>query len=122
VDAEGIQDLFQELGPVRVRRMFGGRGLYCDDRIFGIEADDEIYLKTDETTRSAFEQAGSRPFTYRRDDGRSVATSYWLLPSEAADDPSAAARWARMALDASRRAAASKPARKRRQGPSEIGP
>ena len=115
MDSESIQDLFQDIGPVRVRRMFGGRGLYCGDRIFGIEAGDEIYLKTDETTRPAFEAAGSRPFTYRKDDGRSVATSYWLLPSEAADDPSAAAHWARMALDASRRAAASKPARKRRR-------
>jgi DNA transformation protein len=115
VDSESIQDLFQDLGPVRVRSMFGGRGLYCSDEIFGIEAGGEIYLKTDETTRSAFEEAGSRPFTYQRDDGRSVATSYWLLPSEAADDPSAAARWARMALDASRRAVASKAAKKRRR-------
>jgi DNA transformation protein len=115
MDPESIQDLFQEIGPVRMRSMFGGRGLYCGDRIFGIEAGGEIYLKTDEATRPAFEQAGSRPFTYRKDDGRSVATSYWLLPSEAADDPSAAARWARMALDASRRAASSKASPKRRR-------
>ncbi len=112
MDPESIQDLFQELGPVRVRSMFGGKGLYVGDRMFGLEAGGEIYLKTDATSRAAFEEAGSRPFTYRKGDGEPVTTSYWLLPSAAADDPSEAARWARSALEASRRAAAAKPARK----------
>jgi DNA transformation protein and related proteins len=43
-------------------------------------------------------------------EGRAVATSYGRLPDGALDDPSEAARWARLALDASRR----KPARRRR--------
>ena len=106
VDPESIQDLFQEVGPIRLRGMFGGQGLYCRDQIFGLQIAGEIYLKADGTTRPAFEKAGSRPFTYQRKDGREVSTSYWLLPSSAADDPSEAARWARMALEAGRRATA----------------
>ena len=115
MDPESIQDLFQEVGPIRLRGMFGGHGLYCGDQIFGLQVAGEIYLKADGTTRAAFEKAGSRPFTYQRKDGREVATSYWLLPSSASDDPTEAARWARMALEAGRRAttarARSKPSR-----------
>ena len=110
MDPESIEDLFQEIGPIRLRRMFGGRGLYRGDQIFGIEVGGEIYLKSDEVTRKAFKVAGSRPFTYEK-----VATSYWLLPSEAADDPAEAARWARLALEAGHRAAASKASKKRRK-------
>jgi DNA transformation protein len=115
VDPESIEDLFQEIGPIRLRRMFGGRGLYRGDQIFGIEVGGEIYLKSDEVTRKAFKEAGSRPFTYEKVDGVSVATSYWLLPSEAADDPAEAACWARLALEAGHRAAASKASKKRRK-------
>jgi DNA transformation protein len=90
--------------------MFGGRGLYCAGQIFGIEVAGEVYLKADDASRSRFEQAGSRPFTYHR-DGKSVSMSYWLLPDAAVDDPSAAARWGRLALEAAARTAAPKSAR-----------
>jgi DNA transformation protein and related proteins len=108
VDDAAIEDLFQDLGPVRCRRMFGGRGIYAGDVMFALEAGGEIYLKTDDASRAAFEAAGSRPFAYEK-DGRAVATSYWRLPDGALDDPSEASRWARLALDASRR----KPPRRR---------
>ncbi len=111
MEPESIQDLFEELGPIRVRSMFGGRGLYSGDQIFGIAAADGIYLKADETSRPAFEKAGSHPFTYERSDGTAVATSYWSLPDSALDDPAEAARWAKMALDAARRFVASRPAK-----------
>lgn len=115
MDADAIQDLFEELGPVRCRRMFGGKGLYAGERIFGLEVGGEIYLKVDEGTRAAFEAAGSHPFTYGK-DGRRVAMSYWLLPGEAVDDPSAAARWGRLALEAASRAGRPASGRKRRRG------
>src|SRR5215217_6613870 len=108
MDPDSINDLFQEIGPVRVRRMFGGGGLYSGDLIFGIVAGGEMYLKVDDFTRTAFERAGSRPFTYSREGRKPVAMSYWSMPSEAVDDPTAAARWARLAIDAGRRTAASK--------------
>jgi len=113
MEPESIQDLFAELGPVRLRSMFGGRGLYSGDQIFGIAAAGEIYLKADDTSRPAFEKAGSHPFTYERADGTAVATSYWSLPDSALDDPAEAARWGRMALEAGRRFAASRPAKRR---------
>jgi DNA transformation protein and related proteins len=102
VTPEAIQDLFEELGPVRCRRMFGGFGIYSGERIFGLATGGEIFLKSDAVNRPAFEKAGSRPFTFEK-DGRLISTSYWLLPGAALDDPSEAARWGRSAIEASAR-------------------
>jgi len=87
---------------VRMRRMFGGTGIYADDVMFALEAYGEIYLKADEISQPAFRDAGSRAFVYEK-DGRRVEMSYWLLPEEAHDDADAAAAWARLALEAARR-------------------
>ena len=114
MDPESIQDLFQEVGRIRTRRMFGGQGIYLDERIFGLEIGGQIYLKADATTQPEFERAGSRPFTYEREGGRAITMSYWLLPDGAVDDPSEAARWARLALEAGSRAAGSKSPKGRR--------
>jgi DNA transformation protein len=112
VDAEAIQDLFQDLGQVRIRRMFGGYGIYAGERMFGLAADGEIYLKADETSRPDFEAAGSRPFTYQA-KGRTMTLGYWQMPEDGIDDPSGAARWARLAIEAAARAAASRPPKRR---------
>jgi DNA transformation protein len=113
MDGEAIQDLFQDLGAVRVRRMFGGQGIYLHGQIFAIVAGGEIYLKVDAGNLSHFQRARSRPFTYER-DGRAISMSYWLMPSEALDDPAEAARWARLSVDAAERAAASRSIKGRR--------
>ena len=44
------------------RSMFGGHGLYCDGRFFGIIASDVLYFKVDDTNRRAYEDAGMKPF------------------------------------------------------------
>ena len=107
MDSDRIQDLFQELGPVRTRKMFGGLGVYAGDRMFALVASGDLYLKVDDGTRPAFEAAGSRPFIYDK-DGRAIAMSYWLLPGEAFDDPTEAARWGRLAIEAAGRSSAPK--------------
>jgi DNA transformation protein len=107
LDADSIRDLFQELGPVRIRRMFSGQGIYAGERMFALEAGGEIYLKADEANRDAFEAAGSRPFVYEA-KGRTMTINYWLMPGEGLDDPSEAARWGRIAVEAAMRAAAVK--------------
>jgi len=110
---DAIQDLFQELGPIRTRRMFGGQGIYLHDRMFALEAGGEIYLKTDGVSVERFKAAGSRAFSFEK-DGKPQSTSYWLLPSSAADDPGEAALWGRLAIDAATRAAAAKTPKGRR--------
>jgi DNA transformation protein len=115
MDPDSIRDLFAALGPVRVRKMFGGQGIYCDDLMFALEAGGELFLKADEETAPAFAAVGSRQFTYTK-EGRATAMSYWGLPDAALDDPDEAARWGRLALEAARRGALAKmkTARKKR--------
>jgi DNA transformation protein len=115
MDRERIEELFAPFGPVAVKRMFGGFGVYADGLFFAICSQDEIYLKTDESTRPLFEAAGSRPFVYQGKH-KPVTMSYWRLPDEAHEDEDALRHWARLAVDAARRAAAGKAGKSRKRG------
>jgi DNA transformation protein and related proteins len=105
MDRRGIEDLFGPLGPVSLRRMFGGHGIYREGTIFAIEAQGEIWLKADGMTSPGLAAMGSRPFTYEKSTGRATAMSYWLLPAEAYDDEALLRRLALDALGAAARAA-----------------
>lgn len=114
-----LQDLFAPVGPVAVRRMFGGLGIYREGRIFGLVIRDELYLKVDAETIEAFRAAPSEPFVY--DNGRkTVQMPYWRLPPDAYDDSAVLEHYAGLALGASARAPAPKRARKpaTRKGPT----
>ena len=113
MDPEAIRDLFAGLGSVRVRRMFGGQGIYLDDLMFALEAGGELYLKADARSAGAFEKAGSKQFVYTK-NGKPMPMSYWRLPDAALDDPDEASRWGRLAVEAARRAALAKKKPRRR--------
>jgi DNA transformation protein len=103
VDANDVIELFAGFGPVTVRRMFGGAGIYADGTIFGLVADGVIYLKADQHTIPDFEREGLKPFTYEGKRGKLVALRYWRMPDRLYDDPDELARWAQAALTAARR-------------------
>jgi DNA transformation protein len=104
---ELLKDSLCGLGPVSVRRMFGGAGVYADGVMFGLIVDDTFYLKADDETKSAFEAEGLAPFVYHGSGG-TVAMSYWRIPERLLDDPDELVGWARTALDVARRKAAAK--------------
>jgi DNA transformation protein len=120
-DPQFINELFSAFGPVSVRRMFGGAGIFARGLMIGLISDDEIYLKSDEQTAPAFEAEGMKPFTYGS-KRRRVVMSYWQMPVRLFDDPDELAKWARAALGAAERSGAKKqkkarprkPARKKR--------
>ncbi|MEZ0171064.1 TfoX/Sxy family protein [Microvirga sp. TS319] len=114
MDAEAVRETFQAFGPVGIRRMFGGQGIYREGVMFALESGGELYLKVDDESLGFFRDLGSRAFSYRMKDGRTGVMSYWLMPESALDDPDEAARLARMAFEAALRtkAAAAKKAKK----------
>ena len=116
--AEHARELLGGLGPIRTKRMFGGVGVYCDDLMFALLADDDLYLKTDENNRPEFEAAGSEPFVIEM-KGRTERTSYWRIPGEASEDPEQALRWARLGLDAALR---KRKPKARKASASDLGP
>ncbi|QRM31480.1 TfoX/Sxy family protein [Microvirga sp. VF16] len=126
MDAEDLRDIFRSLGPIHIRRMFGGQGVYQDELMFALVAYDELYLKVDDESVAYFRDLGSRPFTYEARDGRKTTMSYWLMPESALDDPDEAAELATMAVAAAQRAKAAQtrkgkaaPSRKARKKASE---
>ncbi|TMI99106.1 MAG: TfoX/Sxy family protein [Alphaproteobacteria bacterium] len=105
MDGESIRELFADFGPVDVRRMFGGSGIFVDGRMIALVARDVIYLKADAETIPAFEAERLAPFSYATKGGERKLTSYWRMPDRLYDDPEDLARWARAAQGAALRAA-----------------
>lgn len=87
-------DLFADLGDIRIRRMFGGAGIYRGEVMFGLIAEGEIYLKACPDAEADFRNAGSEPFRYMaKNRAKPVELGYWRLPDDALDDPDAALAW-----------------------------
>lgn len=92
-------ELLVPLGSVRVRRMFGGHGLYVDELFIAIIAFDRLYLKAGPETRARFEAAGCEPFVYNAKE-KAVSLDYWTAPAEAMESPALMAPWGRLAMQA----------------------
>jgi len=111
-------ELFEGLGEVRVRRMFGGAGVYAHDVMFALIDDDVIFIKVDDVLKQDLAAEGSRPWIYTAAKGPRAGiaeeTSYWSLPEDALDDPDAACDWGRRALAAAIASRAPKPRKPRR--------
>ena len=101
---EEIIEMFSAFGPVAVRRMFGGAGIYAGDTMFALVADDQLYFKADAQNRVLFEEHELLPFTYES-KGKRVTMSYYSAPEEVFDDEEAMTQWASRAVDAARRGA-----------------
>ena len=119
MDADFIRDLFAAFGPVTVRRMFSGAGIFADGLMFGLVIRDVIYLKADDESIADFEREGCGPFTYTRGkkSGRPSehALPYWRLPERLYDDPEELTGWARRAFAAAERKKFAPPAKRKRK-------
>lgn len=111
---EFVVELFAPMGPVTIKRMFGGAGVYAGGVMFALVADDEIYLKVDDTLKTDLEDEGSTPFTFEMKDGKSAQMNYYRIPSDAMDCDEDASHWGRRALDVALKAKAVKAPKKKR--------
>jgi DNA transformation protein len=106
MDSEAIEEMFEALGPVIIKRMFGGKGIYRLGRIVAVEFKGEILLKADAVSAPQFAEAGARQWTYEGKKGQPVKMPYWSIPEDAFDEPDLMARWVRLAYEAALRAEA----------------
>jgi DNA transformation protein and related proteins len=98
-----LLDLLSGWRGVSARRMFGGWGLYRAGVMFGLVADEVLYLKVDSGNRKSFADAGMQPFAYQRAGKAAVVMSYWECPPDALDAPDALTAFAREAHQAALR-------------------
>ncbi|OYR19039.1 TfoX/Sxy family protein [Brucella thiophenivorans] len=105
MDDQSLRELFEGLGAISIRRMFGGKGIYHQGLIIALVVQDELLLKADAESAPAFMEAGSRQWRYNgKKTGKPVAMPYWSVPDNAYDDPEIMTDWARLAFAASLRA------------------
>ena len=108
-----VVESLRSFGPVTVRPMFGGWGIYRDGVFFALVAYDTLYFKSDDESRGEFERASPGPFTFGK-KGETVVTHYYAVPEDAFEDPEVMKRWARLGYAAALRAARKPRARRKR--------
>ncbi len=104
MEKDYLEELFEGLGDVTVRRLFGVYGVYRRGLLFGLMSDGSIYLKTGPGNLDDFLSRGLPPFEYAR-KGKRVNMSFHRVPDELPDDPELAAAWGMRAFREAERAA-----------------
>ncbi len=107
---EYLKEVFSEFGSIQPRRMFGGYGIFYKGLMFGLVADDSLYLKVDETIASFFTDRELEQFSYEK-QGTAFKMSYFMAPEDIFDDPEEAKIWADRSYAAAVRS--SKPKKKK---------
>ena len=94
-----LHDAFAEFGTIHIRKMFGGAGVYKDGVMFGLVADDVLYLKADAALAALFEAEEMEPLIFTPANGKAIAMSYWRAPERLFDEPEQLAEWAERSLE-----------------------
>lgn len=90
---EYLKEVFSEFGPIDPRRMFGGYGIFHKGLMFGLVADDVLYLKADEAISPHFTERELEQFSYEK-QGKAFKMSYYMAPADIFDDSEEAKIWA----------------------------
>ena len=106
--AEFLREQMAPLGHITMRRMFGKTGVFCEGVMFGMVADDTLYVRVDDQNRATFKEAESSPPLNYEKQGRTIDLSFWRAPERLIDEPDELLIWARAALAAAHRVAANR--------------
>lgn len=77
--------LFEQLGRVKSRSMFGGFGIFVDDTMFALVVNDKLHIRADDASTAKFKQQGFEPYVYKK-RGFPVVTKYFALPEDCWSD------------------------------------
>ncbi len=91
-----VLDQLSDLGNVTYRRMFGGAGIFKEETMFGLVADDVAYLKVDDTNRANFEERHLKPF--KPWANKAMVMPYYEIPPEVLEDSEELVDWAGRSL------------------------
>jgi len=89
-----VLEQLAEAHGLKVKRMFGGHGLYMGDAFFAIVHKGALYFRTDEASRPAYVKAGSKPFNPK---GKVELHRYYEVPADVLEDATELMAWAKIA-------------------------
>ena len=102
-----LMELLAPFGNVRAKRMFGGYGIFKEELMFALVADETLYLKADDENRADFEERDLERFVYYK-KGKPMYMSYYQVPEEALDNSGDMLVWAEKAYAAAIRSGTKK--------------
>ena len=109
-----LKELFEPVGNVAMRRMFGGIGIFRHGLMFGLVVeDDRVCLKVDEGNQGDYLNEDLEEWTYSG-KGKPIKMGYWYIPERLLEDPDEMRTWALKAFDAAVRIDQSKPPSQRK--------
>ena len=59
-----LHEVLESFGSIRSRKIFAGHGINHNNLMFGLVANDQLYLKTDTTNVALFEVLGLGQFEF----------------------------------------------------------
>ena len=107
-----VTEMMQTIGPVSPKKMFGGYGIFLEGLMFGLIADNVLYLKADKEIENEFKAKGLDAFKYYK-KGKEYNMSYYQAPEETLEDSEEMKSWANKAYSAAIRASLKKANKKK---------
>lgn len=94
-----LLQLFEPLGKLKIRRMFGGSGVYSGEDLFALIDKDQVYVKVDDELRERLLADGGEPFEWTNPDtGKAMKMNFVSLPDAVRKDYKEMREWGRLAL------------------------
>lgn len=93
--SEFVADQLEGLDGLKIKRMFGGAGLYLKAAFFGILSGGKLYFKTRPESLPRYLARNSRPFVYSKKGKKTIRLkNYYEVPVEILEDRGALKSWA----------------------------
>ncbi|EEX91841.1 hypothetical protein VIOR3934_06184 [Vibrio orientalis CIP 102891 = ATCC 33934] len=73
--------LFEPLGLIKSRSMFGGFGIFADDTMFALVVNDKLHVRADDVLAKQFKSLSLEPYVYKK-RGFPVVTKYFALSDD----------------------------------------
>ena len=105
--ASYVEEQLAFLGRISTKSIFGGIGIFVDERLLGIVMEDKLYLHTDASNLRAYQDRGMpqfKPYPNAFD----LTTDHHQVPEDVLADPTQLKGWGERALTAAIDAAKAK--------------
>jgi DNA transformation protein and related proteins len=93
-----VSEQLAGLGKVSSKAIFGGIGVFVDERLLGIVIDDKVFLHTDRSNLDDYLSRGMLQFKPYPNAFDHLTTDHHQVPQEVVDDAEQLKEWGRRAL------------------------